>query len=78
MAQLRKARTKAAQESSPYKCRDCQFSYDWQNQALDGHLILCRCDKDAKSGFGKFCKFLSDRACPEFKQRDETDNGKKE
>lgn len=75
MAQLRKARTKAAQESSPYKCRDCRLSYDWHNKALDGHLILCRCKQDAKSEFGKWCKFLSDPACPQFIKREETDNG---
>lgn len=77
MAQARKPKAKAAQES-PYKCRDCCLSYDWHSKALDGHLILCRCDKDAKSGFGRWCKFLSDHACPEFIKREEADNGKKE
>ena len=70
MAQLRKARTKAAQESSPYKCRDCRLSYDWHNKALDGHLILCRCPHDVKSEHGRWCKFLSDAACPQFEKRD--------
>lgn len=77
MAQVRKPKAKTAQES-PYKCRDCRLSYDWHSKALDGHLILCRCDKDAKSEFGKWCKFLSDPACPQFIKREETNNGEKE
>lgn len=54
-----------------YRCRDCANSYDWQNKALDGHLILCRCQY--KQG-GKFCIFLSSPQCEHFKLR--IDNGK--
>lgn len=78
MAQTRKPKPKAAQES-PYKCRDCRHSYDWQNRSFnDGHLILCRCKLDKKSEFGKWCKFLSDPACSQFIKREDSDNGKKE
>ena len=58
------------------RCRYCAHSYDWQNKALDGHLILCRCPYDAKSQHGNFSKFLSDPECAQFKERpiDKTDN----
>lgn len=66
-------RTRSNKPENPYAdkcCRDCAHSYDWQNRSFhDGHLILCRCDFDAKSQHGKFCKFLSDTACINFKQR---------
>lgn len=63
-------------EAPKRRCRDCAHSYDWHNKALDGHLILCRCPHDAKSQHGKFCKFLSDPECDQFKERpiDKTDN----
>lgn len=57
-------------------CRDCAHSYDWHSEALDGHLILCRCPLDTKTEHGKWCKFLNDRQCEHFKQR--TGNGKAE
>lgn len=54
-------------EDAKYHCRDCFHSYDWHSKALDGHLILCRCKFDSKTGFGKWCKFLSDPMCEHFK-----------
>ena len=24
-------------------CQDCKYSYDPHSKALDGHMILCRC-----------------------------------
>lgn len=56
-------------------CRDCALSYDWHDKAHDGSLILCRCPH--KQQGGKFCIFLSDRACEKFVQRTEggTDGG---
>lgn len=60
-------------EQPKYRCRDCANSYDWHSKALDGHLILCRCKLDEKTEFGRWCKFLSDPQCENFKQR--TDNG---
>ena len=67
----RTTRTASRQKPDPPKhsCRDCAHSYDWQNKALDGHLILCRCKLDPKSEFGKWCKFLSDPECDNFKNR---------
>lgn len=71
---IRTARQKP--EAPKRHCRDCAHSYDWQNKALDGRLILCRCPYDAKSQHGKFCKFLSDPECDQFKERpiNKTDN----
>lgn len=57
-------------------CKDCGNSYDWQSKALDGHLILCRCQLDTKTEHGKWCKFLKDHACKQFIQR--KDDGKTE
>lgn len=63
---------KQQSEATDKKCRDCAHSYDWQNRSFyDGHLILCRCKFDAQSKHGQFCKFLSDPACGQFKQRKE-------
>lgn len=60
-------------EENNLSCRDCARSYDWQSPALDGHLILCRCP--LKDG-GKYCVFLSGRACADFIKRTQTeDNG---
>lgn len=80
MARISERARQAKQKAeNPYKCRDCLHSYDWRNKALDGHLILCRCPLDAKSEHGKWCKFLSDPACPLFEKREEdSNNGKKE
>lgn len=61
-------------EAPKRRCRDCAHSYDWHNRALDGHLVLCRCPHDAKSQFGKFCKFLSDYECEHFKQQPTTES----
>lgn len=67
------------QPENPFKCRDCRHSYDWHSKALDGHLILCRCPLDVKSEHGRWCKFLSDPACPQFVKREEdSNNGEKE
>ena len=52
-----------------FHCSDCKHSYDWHDKALDGHLILCRCKLDAKSEYGKWCKFLSDWECDNFVKR---------
>ena len=49
-----------------FHCRDCRHSYDWHSKAIDGHLILCRCKLDVRTGHGKWCKFLNDPQCPEF------------
>lgn len=77
MAVTRRGKQREVQEN-PHKCRDCRHSYDWHSKALDGHLILCRCPKDAKTEFGKWCKFLSDPACQQFEKREDSDNGEKE
>lgn len=64
-----RTKQKKQPEAPKRHCRDCAHSFDWQNEAIDGHLILCRCPHDAKSKFGKFCKFLNDPQCEQFKQR---------
>ncbi|MGN0237592.1 MAG: hypothetical protein ACI4AK_05855 [Lepagella sp.] len=57
-------------EEEKHKCAECAHSYDWQNRSFDdGHLILCRCNLDAKSRYGRYLKFLSDTGCPQFKIR---------
>lgn len=58
-------------EQPKYRCRDCQHSYGWCSKALDGHLILCRCPLDKKTENGKWCKFLNDPQCDNFKLRDD-------
>lgn len=68
MARYPKTTTKKQAPAKPTRfCRDCAHSYDWQSKALDGHLIICRCKFDAKSEYGKWCKFLSDPECDNFK-----------
>jgi hypothetical protein len=62
-------RKKEQQERPKRYCQDCAHSYDWHSQALDGHLILCRCKLDEKTDHGKWCKFLSDIECRLFKPR---------
>lgn len=62
-------RIKAAAEQKRFRCRDCANSYDWHKPANDGHLIFCRCKFDAKSEYGRWCKFLSDFQCEQFKHR---------
>lgn len=54
------------------KCRDCKHSYDWNSKALDGSFVLCRCPY--KRNGGKWCIFLSDRACEHFDQRNDNLN----
>ena len=56
-------------EKPQFRCRDCAHSYDWHSKAIDGHDILCRCKFDAKTGHGKWCKFLNDSQCEQFKRR---------
>lgn len=63
-------RNQVISEAPKRCCRDCSHSYDWQNRSFNGsHLILCRCKYDAKSKYGKFCKFLSDKECEHFQER---------
>ncbi len=59
-----------AKQVTKYRCRDCANSYDWHSEALDGHLILCRCPHKMEGG--KFCIFLNDPQCDKFVLR----NGK--
>lgn len=56
-------------EQPQYSCRDCNHSYDWHSEALDGHMILCRCPNDKRTEFGKWCKFLKDPQCNHFSKR---------
>lgn len=56
-------------EKPQFRCRDCAHSYDWHSKAIDGHDILCRCKLDAKTEHGKWCKFLNDPQCEQFKHR---------
>lgn len=57
-------------EQPRYRCYDCAHSYDWHSKALDGHLILCRCPLDVKTENGRWCKFLNDYQCEQFKLRE--------
>ena len=41
-------------------CKDCKHSYAPHSQALDGHMILCRCP------FFEFSKFLARDICDKF------------
>lgn len=66
--------TKKKPEAPQYRCRDCAHSYDWHNKTSYGHIIFCRCPYDAKSQFGKFCKFLSDYQCDHFVKRKTEDH----
>lgn len=67
-------RPKAKKPAAPKRyCRECAHSYDWHNRSFnDGHLILCRCPLDKKTQHGKYCKFLSDPECDQFKPRPST------
>jgi hypothetical protein len=38
-------------------CKDCRHSYDPHSKALDGHMILCRCE------FFQYSKFLERDIC---------------
>lgn len=70
MARSIRQQPKKKQEAPKYRCRDCAHSYDWQNRSFnDGQPILCRCQHDARSQHGKFCKFLSDYQCDQFVKR---------
>lgn len=66
MARIKKARS-AENERPRYHCRDCAHSYDWCSPAMDGHLILCHCP--FKMDGGKYCVFLNDPQCENFKLR---------
>lgn len=57
---------KTKQPTTEFKCRQCALSLDWCDEALDGHLILCRCEHYHE---GRYYHFLSDRACNHFKLR---------
>lgn len=46
-------------ETIRHTCRECGHSTDWQNEALDGHLILCHCP------FREFLQFLDKSGCNE-------------
>jgi len=72
MATRNNRRVRQVTEKSKYRCRDCANSYDWHSEAVDGHLILCRCPY--KQEGGKFCIFLKDPACEHFKLRHDGDN----
>lgn len=50
-----------------YHCSDCEHSYDWHSKALDGRLLLCRCP--FKQQGGKYCIFLFNPQCENFKLR---------
>lgn len=65
MARVR--REAVASDKPKYRCRDCAHSYDWHSEACDGHLILCRCPY-RKEG-GKYCIFMNDPQCEDFKLR---------
>ena len=67
MATRSNRRARQVTEKPQYRCRDCANSYDWHSEAVDGHLILCRCPY--KQEGGKFCIFLKDTACEHFKLR---------
>lgn len=64
----KRALTKKQRERLDYdhRCKQCQHSYEWQNEAVDGHLILCRCQH---YNGGKYLKFLNDFACEHFLER---------
>lgn len=76
MAKRVYGRKNAVVEKPKHTCKDCEHSYDWHDRAHDGHLILCRCKYDVKTEHGRWCKFLSDPQCANFKPR--TDNGENE
>ena len=40
-----------------HTCRQCAKSTEWQNKALDGHYILCRCPHH------KYMRFLDRDGC---------------
>ena len=68
MARIKRTPAAEQQAQKPvFHCRDCAHSYDWHSPAIDGHLILCRC-KFKKEG-GKYCIFLKDVQCENFKMR---------
>ena len=67
MATRNNRRARQVTEKPQYRCRDCANSYDWHSEAVDGHLILCRCPY--KQEGGKFCIFLEDPQCEHFKLR---------
>lgn len=44
-------------------CADCKHSYDPHSPALDGHMILCRCE------FEKYSVFMKAHGCEKFTRR---------
>lgn len=52
-------------------CRDCAHAKDWHSQALDGHMIFCKCIYHTD---GKWSQFLHAPACLHFVQREEFGN----
>ena len=57
-----------AQQFAGKFCRDCAHAKEWHSQALDGHMILCKCIHHKE---GKWSQFLSAPACMHFVQREE-------
>lgn len=61
--------SRSANGGPPYAsrtCRECGNSFDWEAFGSAGQLIFCKCPYHKA---GRWCKFLSDRACPRFKPR---------
>lgn len=54
-------------EQDELRCRDCAHSYDWHEIGANGAPFLARCPYRWEGG--KWCIFLSDRACENFKKR---------
>lgn len=44
-------------------CMDCKHSYDPHSPALDGHMILCRCE------FRQWSVFMKGDGCDKFTRR---------
>lgn len=42
-----------------HACKECRHATDWQNKAIDGHYILCRCK------YHKYLRFLNRDGCNE-------------
>ena len=61
-------RIKRTSAFSQYQCRDCAHHYDENSQALDGHMILCRCPF---SPDGYKYIFMKDPACDHFKMKEQ-------
>lgn len=48
-------------------CSDCKNSYGFHEIGFDGKPFICKCNFYTN---GKYSKFLNDRACENFKQRE--------